>query len=84
VITNKVSYALLAFLIVFIAACEPDDRPVAEATESSVDLRVMSFNIEWGGAKISFANTVEVIRLSGADIVGIQEAEGNLKRLAAD
>ncbi len=44
----------------------------------------MSFNIEWGGAKISFENVVEAIRRSGADIVGIQEAEGNLQRLAGE
>jgi len=75
------SYAVLFFSIVFIAACEPGDR---QAADQPVELRVMSFNIEWGGAKISFANVVEAIRLSGADIVGIQEAEGNLKRLAAD
>jgi endonuclease/exonuclease/phosphatase family metal-dependent hydrolase len=78
------SYALLVFSIVFVSACELDDSPVADTAENPVDLCVMSFNIEWGGAKISFENVVEVIRLSGADIVGIQEAEGNLKRLAAD
>ena len=43
----------------------------------------MSFNIEWGGAHISFENVVEVVRRSQADVVGIQEAEGNLQRLAA-
>jgi len=44
----------------------------------------MTFNIEWGGTNISFENVVEAIRLSGADIVGIQEAEGNLSRIAAE
>ena len=44
----------------------------------------MTFNIEWGGENISFDNVVEAIRLSEADIVGIQEAEGNLARLAAE
>ncbi len=81
---HTISHALLSFSIVLIAACEPGDRPVADTAPSTVDLRVMSFNIEWGGAKISFANAVEAIRLSGADIVGVQEAEGNLKRLADD
>ncbi len=42
----------------------------------------MTFNIEWGGAKISFDKVVEAIRASNADVVGIQEAEGNLQRLA--
>jgi len=44
----------------------------------------MTFNIEWGGAKISFDKVVEAIRRSSADIVGIQEAEGNLERLAGE
>ncbi len=81
---HTTSYAVLVFSIVFIAACESGDRLAADTAANPVDLRVMSFNIEWGGVKISFANAVEAIRLSGADIVGIQEAEGNLKRLAAD
>jgi exonuclease III len=44
----------------------------------------MSFNIEWGGAHVRFASVADAIRASGADIVGVQEAEGNLQRLAAD
>lgn len=44
----------------------------------------MTFNIEWGGTNIRFDNVVKAIRLSGVDIVGIQEAEGNLLRLAAE
>lgn len=47
-------------------------------------LRVMSFNIEWGGAHVRFASVVDAIRASGAEIVGVQEAEGNLRRLAVD
>lgn len=46
-----------------------------------IDLRIMSFNIEWGGTNISFDNVVEAIRVARADIVGIQEADGNLQRL---
>jgi exonuclease III len=57
-------------------------RSISSAGE--VTLRVMSFNIEWGGAHVRFASVVDAIRASGADIVGVQEAEGNLQRLAAD
>lgn len=53
-------------------------------SDETVELRVMTFNIEWGGTNVSFDNVVETIRLSNADIVGIQEAEGNLQRLAAE
>jgi endonuclease/exonuclease/phosphatase family metal-dependent hydrolase len=64
-------------------ACASVDVPAgARNPESVIHLRVMTFNIEWGGAKVSFDNVVEAVRLSRADIVGIQEAEGNLQRLA--
>jgi exonuclease III len=70
-------------------ACAQDLSSTAEAGRrprgaESVALRVMSFNIEWGGAHVRFASVVDAIRASGADIVGIQEAEGNLQRLAGD
>ena len=66
-------------LLAFIAGCVPAATQNASAP---ITLRVMTFNIEWGGEKISFDNVVEAIRLSRADLVGIQEAEGNLQRLA--
>jgi endonuclease/exonuclease/phosphatase family metal-dependent hydrolase len=44
----------------------------------------MTFNIEWGGTHIDFSKVVEAIQSSRADVVGIQEAEGNLQRLAAE
>ena len=76
--------ACLALCIaVCLAACSDHESgqrvPVAK---EAVELRVMSFNIEWGGTLISFENVLEAIRRSNADIVGIQEAEGNLQRLA--
>jgi endonuclease/exonuclease/phosphatase family metal-dependent hydrolase len=45
-------------------------------------LSVMTFNIENGGAQVDFNKTIEAIRQSGADVVGIQEAWGNIPRLA--
>ena len=66
-----------------ISACTDSEKRIADEPEE-IELRVMTFNIEWGGANISFDNVVEAIRLSDADIVGIQEAEGNLPRLAAE
>ncbi|MDZ7644890.1 MAG: endonuclease/exonuclease/phosphatase family protein [Woeseiaceae bacterium] len=50
----------------------------------AVPLRVMTFNIEWGGTHVSFDNVIVAIQRAGADIVGIQEAEGNLDRIAAE
>lgn len=78
----------LLSMLTGLSACSPGEPEAVKfetgdpATETASDLRVMSFNIEWGGARVSFANVIEAIRLSGADVVGIQEAEGNLQRLA--
>lgn len=44
----------------------------------------MTFNIEWGGDNISFDKVVEAIRAAEADVVGIQEPLGNLRRLAGE
>ena len=65
------------------AACS-DRSDQVSLPDEPVQLRVMTFNIEWGGTNISFDKVVEAIQLSNADIVGIQEAEGNLQRLAGE
>lgn len=46
-------------------------------------LRVLSFNILYGGDEIDFQKVVEVIQKANPDIVGIQEAEGNIPKLAS-
>lgn len=84
---SKSRLALLALGALLIAACgrEPGDdaAPASEiGAEGRTTLRVMSFNIEWGGTHVSFDSVVEAIRAADADIVGVQEAEGNLERLA--
>jgi endonuclease/exonuclease/phosphatase family metal-dependent hydrolase len=43
---------------------------------------IMTFNIENGGTQIDFNQVVQAIKTSKADVVGIQEAWGNLPRLA--
>lgn len=82
---------ITAFLLIVIAlaACgsESDDnrsRSNDAPADGSIPLRVMTFNIEWGGAHVRFASISEAIRAADADIVGIQEPEGNLARLAGD
>lgn len=57
---------------------------IVSASEESPSTRisVMSYNIENGGAQVDFNKTVEAIKKSGADAVGIQEAWGNTARLA--
>lgn len=81
VLRNSILVATISLL--GIVACADTDRRITDDAEA-IKLRVMTFNIEWGGTHVNFDNVVEAIRLSDADIVGIQEAEGNLARLAAE
>jgi len=76
-----ISLALAALLV--LAACSGKED-TAQPEDPVIELRVMTFNIEWGGDNVDFSKVVEAIKLSRADIVGIQEAEGNLQRLAAE
>lgn len=50
--------------------------------EEPVTLRVMSFNVWYGGEQVSLAKVGEAIRAADADIVGVQESDGNLYRIA--
>jgi endonuclease/exonuclease/phosphatase family metal-dependent hydrolase len=54
------------------------------APASAMELKVMSFNIWYGGEQVSFSKVVEAIKAADADIVGVQETDGNLARLAAE
>jgi hypothetical protein len=47
-----------------------------------VRLKVMVFNIEVGGTLVSIDKVVEAIQASGADVVGIEEAQGHTATLA--
>ena len=51
-------------------------------TPEPFTLRVMTFNIWYGGEQVNFATVVEAVRRADADIVGVQEPDGNLARLA--
>ncbi|MGB3328940.1 MAG: endonuclease/exonuclease/phosphatase family protein, partial [Thermomicrobiales bacterium] len=53
-----------------------------DRSQAALHVRVMTFNIWIGGEQVDFANVIAAIRAAGADIVGMQEAEGNLRRLA--
>ncbi len=79
---------LATIALTFVACGDAADKRVATPVEETVSdeatLRVMAFNIEWGGTHVRFAGLADAIREAGADIVAIQEPEGNLPRLAAD
>jgi exonuclease III len=47
-----------------------------------IELKVGEFNIEYGGTHVSFDKVVQAIRRGGADVVGIEEAQTHIPRLA--
>lgn len=49
----------------------------------AMELKVMSFNIWYGGEQVSLELVAEAIKAADADIVGVQETDGNLVRLSA-
>jgi endonuclease/exonuclease/phosphatase family metal-dependent hydrolase len=71
---------IISLLLVFSTGCQIP-RNSLNQTETDT-LKVLSFNILYGGDEIDFNKVVEAIRKSNAKIVGIQEAEGNIPRLA--
>ncbi len=51
--------------------------------EDSVDLRVLSFNIWYGGVQVSQHHLIAILKQSDADIIGRQEPDGQTAALAA-
>lgn len=51
--------------------------------QDPVTLKVMSFNIWYGGEQVDFQQVIEAIKAADADIVGLQEPDGNTARIAA-
>jgi exonuclease III len=74
---------MLRYFILFLGLVIQTRISLATSSTNLDTLRVLSFNILYGGDEIDFQKVVEVIQKSNADIVGIQEAEGNLTKLAA-
>ncbi len=64
-----------------VAAAAAAAAPPATA-QTERPLTVMTFNVWYGGAQLDFGQAARAIRRSGADIVGLQEPEGNVARLA--
>ena len=53
------------------------------ASPASADpLTVMTFNVWYGGMQVDQDRIGQAIRAAGADVVGVQEPEGNLRRIA--
>ena len=70
----------LACLLPLPALAQDDTTPVA--TNAASEVRVMSFNIWMGGEQVDLGQVIAAIRDSGADVVGLQEAEGRTREIA--
>jgi hypothetical protein len=79
---DAAAQSVVAFLGVLTGAvaihARADDVPPAAA----ITLRVMTFNVWYGGEQVSLAKVGEAIRAADPDIVGLQEADCNLERIA--
>ena len=69
--------ALALVLTAALAAAGP-----ARAANEPAEVRVMSFNVWLGGDVVDFGGVARAIEGAQADIVGLQEAEGNTRRVA--
>jgi endonuclease/exonuclease/phosphatase family metal-dependent hydrolase len=67
--------------LLFAAVVSGAIAPAALAAEPT-DLSVMAFNIWYGGVQVDFPAVVAAVRAADADVVAVQEPEGNLRRLA--
>lgn len=55
----------------------------AAEAEEPVRLKILSFNIWYGGDQVNFQKVIEAIRAADADIVGLQEPDGKTLEIAA-
>ena len=68
--------AFLAALL--LSACAP---ALPARADDAVTLRIMTFNVWYGGEQVSLEKIGEAIRAADPDIVGLQEADRNLERI---
>jgi endonuclease/exonuclease/phosphatase family metal-dependent hydrolase len=64
------------------AASPVDPATTPGRRVAPVELRLMEFNIEYGGTLVRFESVVDAIRAADADVVAIEESWGNVPRLA--
>lgn len=79
---------LLAAIAVCLAGalggCGEKQEPTSGDSDLNAGLTVMSFNVWYGGGSVDSGQIAAAIRAADADVVGIQEPEGNIERIAAD
>jgi len=72
----------LALMMVAATGIATMAPPAARAEEPAIELRVMTFNMWYGGAQVNAGQVVEAIRVAKADIVGLQEPDGTARDIA--
>ena len=73
---------VLLFVAMLFAACTSASEENSPKKREALQLKVMEFNIEYGGHEIDFDSVVEAIQKSDADVVAVEEAWGNIPLLA--
>jgi endonuclease/exonuclease/phosphatase family metal-dependent hydrolase len=58
----------------------PTPTPVPTPAEAT--LKLMDFNIEYGGEEVDFNKIIEAIKLADPDVVALEEGEGNTRKVA--
>jgi endonuclease/exonuclease/phosphatase family metal-dependent hydrolase len=71
-----------AVACLLLAGCGGDDAADDQPAPGSVELRVMSFNVWYGGVSVDFTRIAAAIDAADPDVIGIQEAEADLQRIA--
>ena len=75
--------AAIVAAAVLLASCgSAKESEKAVAAGKPMQLKVMEYNIEYGGTLVSLKKTEEAITLAGADVVGIEESYNNLPKIA--
>jgi hypothetical protein len=85
-IAAKSAALSVALALIGLGACT-SDSPTVDATSGgaasgSMQLHVMTFNIEYGGEGVDFSSVPATIEASGADVVGVEEAYANMPKIA--
>jgi endonuclease/exonuclease/phosphatase family metal-dependent hydrolase len=82
---NRRSIVSLSALVLgassVLGACTQTTESV-EVPPAALGVRVMQFNIEYGGTVVDFSSVPKAIEAANADVVALQEAYGNTCRVA--
>jgi endonuclease/exonuclease/phosphatase family metal-dependent hydrolase len=65
-----------------VVGCGEREEPDTPPSDGGDQLTVMTSNVWYGGVSVDLGRIGEAIRVADADIVGVQEPEGNLRRIA--